>query len=106
METVRVVFISVPLGETNKLARTLVEKRLAACVNIIPKIESYFWWDDTVQNDTEALLLVKTIKGKFDELMTYVQDNHPYDPPEILALDVSAGLPEYLAWVRDEIHAG
>jgi periplasmic divalent cation tolerance protein len=98
----RIVFITTPRDEANKLARTLVEMRLAACVNLTPRIESYFWWDDAVQHDEEALLIVKTTEAKLDDLMTYVAENHSYDLPEVIALPLSEGLPEYLAWIEKE----
>jgi periplasmic divalent cation tolerance protein len=106
METVRVVFISVPRDEANKLARNLVEKRLAACINIVPKIESFFWWDDAVQRDEEALLIAKTTRQRMDELMRYVQANHPYEFPEVISLPLSEGLPDYVAWIKKETERG
>ncbi len=101
-ESIRVVFITTPRNEANKLARQLVEKRLAACVNIAPKVESYFWWDDAVQHDQEALLICKTTEAKLGELMTFVQESVAYDLLEIISFPLSEGLPEYLAWVRKE----
>ena len=100
--SIRVVFISIPRSEAGKLARDLVEQRLAACINIVPKIESYFWWDEAVQHDEEALLICKTTDEKFPALMAYTQETHPYELPEIIALPLAEGLPEYLAWVRHE----
>jgi len=106
METVRVVFISIPRDEANKLARTLVEKRLAACINIVPKIESYFRWVNKVEHDEEALLIAKTTQQRIDELMLYVQANHPYELPEVISLPLSEGLPDYVAWVKKETKQG
>jgi periplasmic divalent cation tolerance protein len=100
--SIRVVFISVPRNEANKLAQDLVEQRLAACINIIPKTESYFWWDDAVQHDDEALLICKTTEAKIQALIEYTQDVHPNELPEIIAFPLSEGLPEYLAWVSRE----
>jgi periplasmic divalent cation tolerance protein len=106
METVRVVFISVPREEANKLARALVEKRLAACINIVPKIESFFWWDDKLEHDEEALLIIKTTQQRFDELRAWVVANHPYDLPEIISLPLSDGLSDYIEWVKKETERG
>jgi len=100
--SVRIAFISIPRDEANKLARKLVEQRLAACVNLVPKIESYFWWDDAVQHDEEALLIVKTTESRFRDLMAFVQEHHPYDLPEVIGFPLSEGLPEYIAWIRKE----
>ena len=100
--TIRVVFITLPRDEANRLGRELVERRLAACINMVPKIESYFWWDDAVEHDEEAMIIAKTTEEKFDALMEYVADHHPYDLPEVIGFPLSEGLPEYLAWVRKE----
>jgi len=102
MDSIRVVFISVPRDQANAFAKKLVEKRLAACINIVPRIESYFWWDDAVQYDEETLLIVKTAQERFDQLMTFVKETHPYDLPEVISVDVTASLPEYIEWVRRE----
>ena len=100
--SIRVVFISVPRREAGNLARDLVEQRLAACINIVPNTESYFWWDDAVQHDDEALLICKTTEAKIQALIEYAHDVHPNELPEIIAVALTEGLPEYLAWVRKE----
>lgn len=102
MQNIRVVFISIPRDEASQFGRELVENRLCACVNIVPKIESYFWWDGEVEKDDEALLIVKTTQERFGQLMAWVKDNHPYDVPEIISVPLADGLPEYVAWVKSE----
>lgn len=102
MKTIRVVYISIPRDEARNLSRGIVENRLAACVNIIPKIESYFWWEDKVQFDEEALLVVKTTDAKFNDLMEYVLENHPYELPEIIGLPLVAAFPDYITYVKTE----
>jgi periplasmic divalent cation tolerance protein len=102
METIRVVYISIPREEAKEMAKGIVENRLAACINILPKIESYFWWDETVQFDEESLLIVKTTQDRFPELMQYVRDNHPYELPEIIGLPLVAAFPDYVKWVKEE----
>jgi periplasmic divalent cation tolerance protein len=97
-----VVFVTTPPDDAKPLAKILVDKRLAACVNLIPTVESTFWWDDAVQSDTEAMLICKTTAAKVGELLEYVKDAHPYDLPEAIAVPLSEGLPEYLAWVAKE----
>ena len=99
---IRVVFVSIPREEAKKFARKLVEERLGACVNIIPKMESYYWWDGKVLEDSESLLLIKTTAARFDELQQYIVDRHPYDLPEIVALPITEGLEGYLKWVVEE----
>ncbi len=97
-----VVFVSLPRDEARNLARALVENRLAACVNIVPKIESYFMWENEAQFDEESLLIIKSTVAKFDSLREFVQQVHPYELPEIIAVPVTAGLSEYVDWVRKE----
>jgi len=106
MENIRVVFVSLPRDEANKLAKGLVENRLAACINIVPKIESYYWWDNKVEHDEEALLIIKTTQQRFDELRAWVVANHPYDLPEIISLPLSDGLSDYIEWVKKETERG
>jgi periplasmic divalent cation tolerance protein len=103
MESVRVVFISIPQDEARQMARTLVEKRLAACVNIVPQIESFYWWDEQVNNDEEAMLIVKTTHQVFPALQEFVRNNHPYDVPELIGLPLGDALPEYVAWIKGEL---
>ena len=102
VEKTRVVFITTTQDAARPMAKLLVEKRLAACVNVIPKIESHFWWDEAIQEDTESLLICKTTEAKLDALMAWVNETHSYDLPEVLAVKLDDGLPEYLAWVRKE----
>ena len=97
-----VVYVSLPREEAHTLARGLVEQRLAACVNIVPKIESYFTWEGKVERDEESLLIIKTVQSRFEALRDYVGAAHPYELPEIIAMPVSAGLSEYVAWIHKE----
>ena len=106
MENIRVVFVSIPRDEANKLARSLVEKRLAAHINVVPKIESYFWWNNKLKHEEEALLIIKTTQQRFDELRAWVVANHPYDLPEIISLPLSDGLSDYIEWVKKETERG
>ena len=106
MENIRVVFISMSRDDAKKFGRAIVEKRLAACVNIIPQIDSYFWWNDEVQSDQESLMILKTTEAKIDALIKFVKENHPYDIPEIITLPVAEGLPDYINWIIDEMGKG
>lgn len=100
---VRAVFVTIPRDKAHELARLIVENRLAACVNIVPKIESFYWWEGKVQSDDEALLIIKTTTTRFDALQIFVLDHHPYDLPEIIAFPIDAGLDAYLKWVEKEV---
>jgi periplasmic divalent cation tolerance protein len=106
MENVRVVYISVPRDEASKMAREIVEERLAACVNIVPKIESFYWLEDKIERDEESLLIAKTSQQKIEKLIIFVRDNHPYDTPEVIAFTLSEGLPDYINYVIEETGKG
>ncbi len=100
---VRVVFVTAPSAEVGAgLARALVEARLAACVNVIPGLRSIYRWDGDIQDDEEVLLVIKTRADRLESLATKVDELHPYDVPEVLALPAVGGSPSYLDWVRAE----
>lgn len=101
-DNVRVVFVSLPREEARQMAKAIVEQRLAACVNIVPQIESYYRWESRVQFDQEALLVIKTTTERFPALEKYVVENHPYELPEIIGATISDGLEAYLDWVSEE----
>jgi periplasmic divalent cation tolerance protein len=97
-----VVFTTLPDAEiAGKLARSLVESRLAACVNILAACHSVYRWQGDVQEGGEIPLIIKTTAELYPALETYLRQQHPYALPEIIALDVAQGLPEYLSWVED-----
>jgi len=87
--------------EASRIARMLVEKHLAACVQILPQMESVYRWRGEVQSEKEVLLLVKTTKTRFDELEAEVRAIHSYETPEIVALSVVAISNPYLTWLRE-----
>jgi len=87
--------------EAESLANGLVESRLAACVQILPKMTSVYGWEGKIANESEHLLLIKTLGEKYEGVEKYILDHHSYDTPEIVAMDaekVSAG---YLKWLTD-----
>ncbi|MCU1257137.1 MAG: CutA1 divalent ion tolerance protein [Bryobacterales bacterium] len=88
--------------EAERLARMVVERRLAACVNILPPVRSIYRWRGTIEESAESLLLIKTSRPRFDELSAALRAAHSYEVPEILALPVVAGSPDYLAWLEKE----
>ncbi|MHC1766910.1 MAG: divalent-cation tolerance protein CutA [Verrucomicrobiia bacterium] len=90
-----------------KLARLLVrlalESRLVACGNIVPKIESHYWWQGKIVKGSEVLILFKTSAKALDQLEKLVLEHHPYDTPEVLALSLHKGSPRYLTWIEDSL---
>ncbi len=96
-----VCLITTPnLKSARALAKVLVRGHYAACVNIIDKVSSYFYWKGKVEKASECLLIAKTTRRRFKDLKKKVQSMHPYSVPEIIALPVMDGNKEYLSWVR------
>jgi periplasmic divalent cation tolerance protein len=87
--------------EAAGLAHAIVEARLAACVQILPKMTSVFFWEAKIQTETEHLLLIKTLEEKFDELSEFIRKNHSYDVPEIFAIETEKVSEDYLNWMLD-----
>jgi len=90
--------------EARKLSHGLVENRLAACVNIA-EVSSVYEWKGKIENDNEKLLIIKTIESNFEKLENYVKDNHSYECPEIIALEVIAGSKEYIDWAKSVLNS-
>ncbi len=96
-----IIFITVPSGDkSDEIARTLVGEKLAACVNCIDAVQSTYFWKGELCKDEEALLIVKAAKDKYGEIERRVRELHPYEIPEILALEPVSGLNDYIQWVR------
>jgi len=85
-----------------RLARTLVDQRLAACVNLLAPCRSFYRWEGAVQQDEEFPLLIKTTRARYPALESAIRDGHPAELPEIIAVPVEAGLAAYLEWVDSE----
>lgn len=95
-----VVFMTAASGEeATRLADMLVGAHLAACVQILPEMESVYRWQGKVERQAEVLLIAKTTRGKFDELEREVRALHSYDTPEIVAVPIVAGSAPYLKWL-------
>lgn len=84
------------------IGRSLVEQRLAACVNLLPAVRSLYQWQGKIEEATEITMLIKTTQARYAELEAAIKACHPYDVPEIIALPIVAGLPEYLGWIATE----
>ncbi len=85
--------------EAGRLARSLVEARLAACVNVLPQVRSYYRWQGVLESSDECLLVIKSSRRLFDALRAHLAGLHSYEVPEILALPIAAGSDSYLAWL-------
>ncbi len=91
------------LKEARKLAHLLLQKRLAACVNIGSPVESHYWWKNKKEKSREYLLLIKTSAEKFRKLEKIIRKNHSYEVPEIIGIPIQKGSVKYLAWISKEI---
>lgn len=100
----RLVLVNVPPASAKEVARGLVERRLAACVNVIPGVTSFYRWEGKLEEDTECTLLVKTRASLMEELTRAVKELHPYTVPEVIALPIRSGEgnADYAKWVLDE----
>ena len=102
MTDVRVVLVTCKDDEqAARIARGLVEKKLAACVNLLPQIRSLYVWKGRVEESKEVLLMAKTQTHLVQRLETEVRESHSYECPEILSMPVDQGFEPYLAWVRE-----
>jgi periplasmic divalent cation tolerance protein len=91
--------------EAAKIARHLVEHRLAACVNILPNVTSVYRWKDQVEEGREWLLVIKTTAAAFDHLRQAISDLHSYELPECICLTIEDGSPNYLQWIAESVSA-
>ncbi|KAM5146448.1 protein CutA isoform 1-T1 [Mantella aurantiaca] len=97
-------YVTCPNDKVAKdIARGLVEKKLAACVNIIPQITSIYEWKGKIEEDSEVLLMIKTRSSKIPSLTEYVRSVHPYEVCEVISVPIDQGNPPYLSWVGDSV---
>ncbi len=100
--TVYIVYVTCPApAVANEISRTLVDEQLAACVNVVPGLQSVYRWQGQVEVDEELLLLIKTTAARFESLKARVLALHPDELPEILAVRAANGLDGYLQWVKE-----
>jgi len=95
------VFCTAPAGDAENLAVSLVNARLAACVNVVD-VRSCFWWEGAVSTEDERLLIMKTQHRLLDPLIERIRSQHTYDLPEIIAIPIIGGYGPYLNWIREE----
>lgn len=89
--------------EADKIAKALIQKKLAACVNIVPRIESVYWWQGKVEKGKESFLIIKSKKSKLASLIKLVKSLHSYTVPEVIALPVIGGSKTYLNWIDESL---
>ena len=101
---VLVVLVTCPPDKAQGIADALVEERVAACVNVVPSLNSVYRYKGEVHHENEAMLLVKTTKDRFEALKQAVLKHHPYELPEVIAVPVECGHTPYLEWVIESSH--
>jgi periplasmic divalent cation tolerance protein len=98
------VLVTAPdLKTARALGRAALHAKLVACANLVPKLESHYWWKGKLEHSVEVLILFKTTKGKLAVLEELVLAKHPYDTPEIIALPLNSGTSRYLDWIRESV---
>jgi periplasmic divalent cation tolerance protein len=102
--TYSIVLVTAPdLKTARRLAKAALKKRLIACANLIPKLESHYWWKGKIENGSEVLMLMKTSSSKLPALEKLVLAAHPYDTPEFIVLPISHGSKRYLDWIAESV---
>ena len=90
--------------EAARIARKLIEGRLAACVNIAPSVKSFYRWNGKIEESDECLLVIKSSRDRFEKLRIELEKAHTYEVPEVVAVPVVDGAPNYLNWIDRELH--
>ncbi len=103
MDAILVFVTTSSENEANNIASKILDKRKAACVNIIPNINSFFWWEGKKDFANEFLLLIKTKFTVLEDLIEIVKKNHSYEVPEIIAIPIIEGNKDYLKWIQNEV---
>ncbi|MDL1965385.1 MAG: divalent-cation tolerance protein CutA [Candidatus Desulfofervidus auxilii] len=102
-EYIQIITTTDKKQNAEKIAKTLVEKRLAGCVQILGPIVSTYWWKDNIETAEEWLCFIKSKRELYDELEEAIKEIHPYEIPEIVAIPIVAGNKEYLEWLSNEL---
>jgi len=98
------IYCTCPDNEVaNQISKTLVQNKLAACVNILPNITSIYTWQGELQQDQELLLLIKSRSDKFEDIKQAIINIHPYELPEIIAVSIDNAVPNYLNWINETL---
>ena len=98
------VLVTAPdLKTARRIARVILQARAAACVNLVPRLESHYWWLEKIESSREVLLLIKSTRAKLADLEQFVFANHPYDTPEFVILSLAGGNARYLKWLANSV---
>jgi periplasmic divalent cation tolerance protein len=99
-----IVFVTAPhIAVARKLARTALRARLVACANLLPKIESHYWWRGKVESTAEVLIVFKTVRHKLRAFEKFIVEKHPYETPEFIVLPITMGSKPYLDWLANNV---
>jgi len=96
----QIVLSTCPANSAEMIATVLVDKRLAACINIVPVVQSIYRWQGKIHNSAESLLIIKTRADLYSELVSVLRSEHPYEIPEIIAVNIDDGATDYLEWLN------
>lgn len=100
---VRLLFVTAPAEDADRIAEAALAARAVACANLLPSVVSRYWWKGAIETSNESLIIFKTTAERVPAAMSAIRAAHPYDVPEILSVSVEDGFPAYLAWVRDSV---
>jgi periplasmic divalent cation tolerance protein len=106
MEETVIIITASNEEEAVRIARSLLEERLVACVNIHPKVRSLYWWEGKIQDEGEAMMVIKSRRELFGEVIKKVKEIHSYTVPEIIALPIIEGSEDYLRWIQEVTKKG
>ena len=95
----RITYVTAPIEVAEQIATTLVEDGLVVCVNIVEQVRTIYKWEGSVEKSYESLMIIKTAADKTDELIDKVKEIHPYEVPEVISFDITAGNQDYLDWL-------
>jgi periplasmic divalent cation tolerance protein len=102
-EKIVVLSTAANIEEANNITLALLEARKVACVNIVPEVQSKYWWQGKIAQDREILLIAKTKRSALPDVIKIIKDLHSYETPEVIALPVIGGSAQYLAWLDDQL---
>jgi len=104
MDNYLVVYSTLPSIESaEKISKSIIENKLAACINIITGVKSIYYWENDVLQDNEVLLIIKTKEDLYNQLEDFLKTIHPYELPEIIALPIVRGYNKYLEWINESV---